>query len=224
MCGRFNQTASGEESRRGVRPRRGARARPALQHRAHPARRRDRRSSRRPGGAARAAHLGPGAADALGKERGFINARSETAWPRSPPSARPSPHRRCLIPATGFYEWQKLDARRRQPWLIRLAAAGPFAFAGLWEPAAGAVPGRADLHDPHDRSPTSSPRPVHDRMPVILAPASYARWLDPAVEVARRAAPAAAALPRRGDDRVPGQHARQQPGLRRPGVPGARLR
>ncbi|KAB2862511.1 MAG: SOS response-associated peptidase, partial [Bauldia sp.] len=67
--------------------------------------------------------------DALGKERGFINARSETAWEK-PSFGDAFRHRRCLIPATGFYEWQKLDARRRQPWLIRLARLGPFALGG----------------------------------------------------------------------------------------------
>jgi putative SOS response-associated peptidase YedK len=116
--------------------------------------------------------------DALGKERGFINARSETAWER-PAFSEAFARRRCLIPATGFYEWQKLDERRRQPWLIRLAAPGPFAFAGLWEPAAkhpGAKPTCTIL----TTEPNDVARPIHDRMPVILDPADYALWLDPA--------------------------------------------
>jgi putative SOS response-associated peptidase YedK len=120
--------------------------------------------------------------DALGKERGFINARSETAFEK-PAFCEAFARRRCLIPATGFYEWQKLDERRRQPWLIRLAAPGPFAFAGLWEPAArhpGAKPTCTIL----TTEPNDVARPIHDRMPVILDPADYALWLDPARQLA----------------------------------------
>jgi putative SOS response-associated peptidase YedK len=120
--------------------------------------------------------------DALGKERGFINARSETAFEK-PSFNEAFARRRCLIPATGFYEWQKLDARRRQPWLIRLASAGPFAFAGLWEPAAK-LPGATPTCTILTTEPNDVTRPIHDRMPVILDPKDYALWLDPAVELA----------------------------------------
>lgn len=115
-----------------------------------------------------------------GGERGFINARAETAWEK--PSFREAfVRRRCLVPATGFYEWQKLDAKHRQPWLIRLASGRPFAFAGLWEPpaASGSSPTCAIL----TTEPNAIARPIHDRMPVILDPADYALWLDPAVTV-----------------------------------------
>jgi len=125
--------------------------------------------------------------EALGRERGFINARSETAWEK-PAFKEAFARRRCLIPATGFYEWQKLDARRRQPWLIRLAAPGPFAFAGLWEPAA-AVPGATPTCTILTTEPNEVARMVHDRMPVILDPSAYALWLDPAVELAAELRP-----------------------------------
>jgi putative SOS response-associated peptidase YedK len=125
--------------------------------------------------------------DALGRERGFINARSETAWEK-PAFREAFARRRCLIPATGFYEWQKLDARRRQPWLIRLAAPGPFAFAGLWEPAA-AVPGATPTCTILTTEPNELARMVHDRMPVILDPADYTLWLDPAVELTAEVRP-----------------------------------
>jgi putative SOS response-associated peptidase YedK len=124
---------------------------------------------------------------ALGKQRGLINARSETAWEK-PSFSEAFARRRCLIPATGFYEWQRLDARRRQPWLIRLAAPGPFAFAGLWEPPA-AVPGATPTCTILTSEPNEVARKVHDRMPVILDPADYALWLDPAVEVAAELRP-----------------------------------
>jgi putative SOS response-associated peptidase YedK len=72
----------------------------------------------------------------------------------------------------------ELDARRRQPWVLRLASGRVFAFAGLWEPpaAAGLAPTCAIL----TTEPNALARPIHDRMPAILDPADYARWLDPA--------------------------------------------
>lgn len=109
-------------------------------------------------------------------DRGHINARSETAWQK--PSFRDAfAHRRCLIPATGFYEWQRTGAKKRRPWLFSLASNRPFAFAGLWEPGPreGASPTCAIL----TTEPNDITRPVHDRMPVILPPDGYARWLDP---------------------------------------------
>ena len=106
-----------------------------------------------------------------------INARAETVAER--PAYRAAfRHRRCLIPATGFYEWQQRgDAKI--PHYIRLQGGGLFAFAGLWE------------HWQHaDRSLDSCAlivtaanklmAPIHARMPVILAPEQYAAWLDPA--------------------------------------------
>ena len=61
----------------------------------------------------------------------LINARSETVAEK--PSFRHAfQHRRCLIPTTGFYEWQK-QGRQKQPIFITLTQTEPFAFAGLWE-------------------------------------------------------------------------------------------
>lgn len=111
-------------------------------------------------------------------DRGHINARSETAW-QKPTFRNAFARRRCLVPATGFYEWQALSQkpRRRQAWAFALASRRPFAFAGLWEPPAreGASSTCTILTtDPNDLT-----RPVHDRMPVILPPDAYAPWLDP---------------------------------------------
>jgi putative SOS response-associated peptidase YedK len=187
VCGRFNQTASGEEVAEAF----GLDEAPELAPRYNIAPTQpiaviglQPKTGRRG-----LALLGWGLVprSALGKERGFINARSETAWEK-PAFSEAFLRRRCLIPTTGFYEWQKLDARRRQPWLIRLAAPGPFAFAGLWEPAA-ALPGAGPTCTILTTEPNDVARPIHDRMPVILAPADYARWLDPAVEVAAEVRP-----------------------------------
>jgi putative SOS response-associated peptidase YedK len=108
-------------------------------------------------------------------KRPLINARAETA--SSTPSFREAfARRRCLIPASGFFEWTGAG-KKRQPWYFRMASGRVFAFAGLWEPP----------FDPVERptatilttEPNTITRPVHDRMPVILAPEDYARWLDP---------------------------------------------
>jgi putative SOS response-associated peptidase YedK len=182
MCGRFNQTASGDEVAEAfgldeapeLAPRYNiAPTQPVAVVGVQPAR-------GRRGLAMLTWGLVP--RGALSRERGFINARAETAWEKAS-FAEAFARRRCLIPATGFYEWQKLDARRRQPWLFRLAEPGPFAFAGLWEPAAAAVAGATPTCTILTTEPNDVTRPVHDRMPVILAPSDYAPWLDPAVQL-----------------------------------------
>lgn len=106
-----------------------------------------------------------------------INARAETVAEK--PAYRAAfRQRRCLIPTTGFYEWQQ-RGDTKIPHYIRLQGGGLFAFAGLWE------------HWQHeDRSLDSCAlivtaantlmAPIHARMPVILAPEQYATWLDPA--------------------------------------------
>jgi putative SOS response-associated peptidase YedK len=99
------------------------------------------------------------------------NARAETVATK--PSFRDAYRsRRCLIPANGFYEWRS-EFGVRQPYYIHPAAGELFAFAGLWEQW-------RDLQTctivTTDANPSMSA--VHDRMPVILAPADYARWLE----------------------------------------------
>ena len=180
MCGRFNQTASGEEiaeafaldEAQALAPRYNiAPTQPVPVVVVEPASSRRVLVERKWGLVPR---------DALGKERGFINARAESAASK-PAFSEAFAERRCLVPATGFYEWQQVDTRRRQPWLIRLASGAPFAFAGLWEPPAAALPGALPTFTILTTWPNDVTRKVHDRMPVILAPASYARWLDPAL-------------------------------------------
>jgi putative SOS response-associated peptidase YedK len=108
----------------------------------------------------------------------MINARAETAAQR--PAFRDAMRRRrCLIPADGFYEWQKQEGgKRKQPYLIRMKGDRPFGFAGLWESW-----GRGD--EPLETftilttSPNELVAPIHDRMPVIIAPEDYDRWLNP---------------------------------------------
>jgi putative SOS response-associated peptidase YedK len=179
MCGRFNQTATGEEIAEAF----GLDEVPALAPRYNIAPTQPvavvgvQPKTGRRGLALLKWGFVPRAS--LGGERGFINARAETAWEKRS-FAEAFTNRRCLIPATGFYEWQKIDPKRRQPWVFRMASGRVFAFAGLWEPpsaAPGAVPTCTIL----TTEPNEVAQAVHDRMPVILDPADYGRWLDPAV-------------------------------------------
>ncbi len=87
--------------------------------------------------------------------------------------------RRCLIPASGFYEWQARGRGPKQPFAIRPAAHELVAFAGLWETWCGGDGSEIDTAaivttDCNDRL-----RPVHDRMPAVLAPKDFAAWLSP---------------------------------------------
>ncbi len=109
------------------------------------------------------------------RERRLINARSESAA-RAPAFREAFANRRCLIPATGFYEWQQAPGARPQPWLFQRADGRPFAFAGLWEPAREGGTASCLILTTASNELT---RGIHDRMPVILARSDCAAWLDP---------------------------------------------
>jgi putative SOS response-associated peptidase YedK len=83
------------------------------------------------------------------------------------------------VPADGFFEWCK-EGKARQPLLIRRKDREPFAFAGLWErwkdPSGTVVRSCTIVTCPANELVA----PIHDRMPVILAPEDHAGWLDPA--------------------------------------------
>jgi putative SOS response-associated peptidase YedK len=107
----------------------------------------------------------------------LINARRESVA-RTAAFREAYQRRRCLVPADGFFEWQK-EGRTRQPLLVRRKDQAPFAFAGLWErwpqPGGGVLRSCTIITCP----PNELIAPVHDRMPVILASEDYERWLDP---------------------------------------------
>jgi putative SOS response-associated peptidase YedK len=106
----------------------------------------------------------------------MINARAETIAEK--PAFRTAlKRRRCLIPADGFYEWQKLDAKNKQPWYFTLPDEEPFAFAGLWE-SWKSPDGPLETATIITTTANETLAFVHDRMPVILPPEHYARWLD----------------------------------------------
>jgi putative SOS response-associated peptidase YedK len=119
-------------------------------------------------------------------ERFVVNVRAESAS-RSPAIRDAFARRRCLVPATGFYEWQRTASARPRPWLFRLESGRVFALAGLWQPgaAAGASASCAIL----TTAPNDLVKPIHDRMPALVDPADYAAWLDPTLSDARRLQP-----------------------------------
>jgi len=111
-----------------------------------------------------------------------INAKAETVGEK--PSFRSAfKKRRCLILATGFYEWQA-QGRTKQPMWIGLRSRRPFAFAGLWEHWKPAEGESLDTCTIITTEPNDLMAPIHNRMPVILAPASYDQWLDPTFQQA----------------------------------------
>ena len=87
--------------------------------------------------------------------------------------------RRCLVPASGFYEW-KLVPGGKQPYLIRLRSGALFSFAGLWETWAGPE-GELRTFTIITTEPNALMARIHDRMPAIVAREQYARWLDPSL-------------------------------------------
>lgn len=108
-----------------------------------------------------------------------INARAETAGGK-PSFKEPLRRSRALVPADGFFEWKKGD-RGREPVAFRLKSRRPFAFAGIfdtWTPRSG--PPLRTFAILTTR-PNGLVAPVHDRMPLILAPDDEERWLDPGI-------------------------------------------
>jgi len=91
--------------------------------------------------------------------------------------------RRCIVPADGFYEWKKIPGQKtKQPYFIHRDDGEPLAFAGLWEEWRGPDrKGEERLRSATIITTTANEtmEPVHDRMPVILPPGAWDRWLDP---------------------------------------------
>ena len=106
----------------------------------------------------------------------LINGRAEGLVTR--PSFRAAyRYRRCLVPASGFYEWQR-SAGGKQPYLIRPRDGRPVAFAGLWESWMGPDGSEIDSACIITTAANRLMAPIHDRMPVILDPEDHGRWLD----------------------------------------------
>jgi putative SOS response-associated peptidase YedK len=106
----------------------------------------------------------------------LINARAETAAEK--PSFRGAMrHRRCLVPASGFYEWTGAPGAKR-PHLIRPRGGGPFAMAGVYEHWLGADGSELESMAILTVAANRAVARLHDRMPLIIAPEHFDFWLD----------------------------------------------
>jgi putative SOS response-associated peptidase YedK len=109
----------------------------------------------------------------------MINARAE-GISEKPAFRAAFRSRRCIVPASGFYEWRRQGRGPKRPHLIRRKDGEPIGFAGLWEtwrdPSTGDEVTTCTIIT---REPNELVAELHDRMPVILDPKDYDRWLDP---------------------------------------------
>jgi putative SOS response-associated peptidase YedK len=111
-----------------------------------------------------------------------INARAESITTK-PAYKRAFVKRRAIVPADGFYEWEKRDEKQKQPWFIRRRDGEPLAFAGLWEiwhdPKIGDDAPRIRTFTIITTEANDLLEPIHERMPVVLPESEWDRWLDP---------------------------------------------
>jgi putative SOS response-associated peptidase YedK len=108
-----------------------------------------------------------------------INARAETIA-TNPAFREAVKRRRCLVPADAFYEWQETGTKSKQPYAIGLKDGALFAFAGLWERWRDTATGKPlETYTIITTEPNELLAPLHNRMPVILPPKDYQRWLTP---------------------------------------------
>jgi putative SOS response-associated peptidase YedK len=106
----------------------------------------------------------------------LLNARAETVQEK--PSFKGSlRHRRCIVPASGFYEWVG-PARAKRPFLIQPRDGGCLAFAGLWEHWLGADGSEIETMAIITVAANATVSAIHDRMPAILRPDQFDAWLD----------------------------------------------
>lgn len=109
-------------------------------------------------------------------DKGFINARSETV--DSKPSFRQAfKYHRCILPATGFYEWKKTD-NGKTPYYIQMAEGSPMPIAGIWETWISPTGQALETCSILTTAANSVVALVHDRMPVILSKDDINLWLD----------------------------------------------
>jgi putative SOS response-associated peptidase YedK len=128
--------------------------------------------------------LGPGRRASGNTRYAMINAREDKIL-ETRSYVGPFKSRRCLIPASGFFEWRKGTGKARQPVLARLKTGEPFALAGIWEVWRDrGNPGAEDVLSCSIITTAANAlmEPIHDRMPVILSPDLYQDWMDPGNE------------------------------------------
>lgn len=106
----------------------------------------------------------------------LINARSETVSEK-PVFRHAIKYRRCVIPSSGFYEWDHRDGKK-QPYCIQMADHSPLCFAGIWETWKAPDNSVIETFAILTTAANKLVAPLHDRMPVILHPDSFPLWLS----------------------------------------------
>jgi len=109
--------------------------------------------------------------------QGWINARSETVTEKAA-FRQAFLKRRCLIPATGYYEWKALDAIK-QPFHIHLEKNQIFAFAAIWEARQKEDGQMEETCAILTQAAEGDLARIHERMPLIITPDQYEQWLSP---------------------------------------------
>ncbi|MGB5755828.1 MAG: SOS response-associated peptidase [Acidimicrobiales bacterium] len=122
----------------------------------------------------------------------MINARAETVA-QKPAFRKAFERRRCLIPADGFYEWAKVTGQKaKQPYFIHRPDGEPIVFAGMWERWKPRLEDGKTIDESADVvetctiltcSPNKTMAAIHNRMPVLLAPAAWDDWLSQETEM-----------------------------------------
>lgn len=139
--------------------------------------------------------LVPGWAKEMRSGRPLINARAETILEK-PSFKGAMKHRRCLIPADGYYEWQGDIPGKKQPYHITRPDHGLFAFAGIWEHWMSDDGSELESAAIITTEANSAVKDIHHRMPVVIAPEHFTTWLDsdhvPAAQAAEQLRPAPA--------------------------------
>ncbi len=105
----------------------------------------------------------------------LINARTEGIATK-PAFKNAIRYRRCLIPASGFYEWRR-QGKSKQPFWVRPREGGAVGFAGLWETWSDRDGGEIDSACIITTSANATLAPIHARMPVMIAPEDFEVWL-----------------------------------------------
>lgn len=140
----------------------------------------------------------------------LINARAETLGEK-PAFKLSFKKKRCLVVTDGFYEWKK-EGVAKQPYFIHRQDGKPFAFAGLWsswrDPERSAT---VETYTILTTEPNDLMRPLHNRMPVILAKPSFEEWLDPKLEDTAKLQPLLVPAPIEGFEAYPVSRAVNNP-------------
>jgi putative SOS response-associated peptidase YedK len=108
----------------------------------------------------------------------MINARAEGIAEK--PAYRDAfKYRRCLVPASGFYDWQTRGKAPKQPYAVQPGDGAPIAFAGLWETWHSADGSEIDTAVIITTDANRLLAPIHERMPVVVEPQDFETWLSP---------------------------------------------